>query len=103
MSNEHCNAERTDRSGFNSNPASVISFCAAPNSWELPNAELDMFSRWIKLSDDALAANPKSRKKARPNRRDLEGSCPRSRLDWKFPIRSSQLTSVGATEAVQIS
>jgi len=65
MPNEHRNADYTDRSvSFNSNVANVISFCDAPNSWDVSNAELDMFTRWIKLSDAALCAGSKARRKA---------------------------------------
>ncbi len=65
MTNGHCNAEQTDRSfPFNLNAMSIMAFCHAIDSGDAPTAELDMFSRWIKLSDDLLAANWKARKKA---------------------------------------
>jgi hypothetical protein len=71
MPNEHRNAEHTDRpASFNHNPASVMSF------WDAPNADLDMFTRWIKLSDEVLGANRKVRKKtANRGRRQPVASC----------------------------
>lgn len=52
------NAEHTNRSFFfTPTVANVIAFCRAPNFWDAPTAELDMFSRWIRLSDRALAAS----------------------------------------------
>jgi len=64
MPNGHRNAEHTDRpTSFNPNPASVMSF------WDAPNAELDMFTRWIKLSDEVLGANRNVSKKAANRRR----------------------------------
>jgi hypothetical protein len=55
------NAEHTNRSFFfMPTVANVIAFCRAPNFWDAPTAELDMFSRWIRLSDRALAANRNS-------------------------------------------
>ena len=74
MTNGHRNAGQTDRSfSFNLNAMSIIAFCRAIDSREAPTAELDMFSRWIKLSDDLLAANWKPRKKvANRGRRKLE-------------------------------
>ena len=65
MTNGHRNAEHTERPfSFKPNVASIIALCRAPNFWDTPHAELDMFSRWIKLSDQALAANRNTRKKA---------------------------------------
>ena len=65
MPNKRRNAEHTDRSGsLTENLASVIAACHASESWDAPDAELDMFSRWIKLSDKLLAAGRKARKKA---------------------------------------
>jgi len=65
MRKQHRNAEHTTRFGScNENRGSVFSFCDAAGSWDAPAAELDMFSRWIKLADDALAAKRKSRKRA---------------------------------------
>lgn len=70
MTNGHCNAEHTNRSfSFMPNVASIIALCRASNFWDSPTAELDMFSRWIKLSDDLLAANRKPLKKAASHRR----------------------------------
>jgi hypothetical protein len=64
MPNEHRNAEHTNRpASFNPNPASVMSF------WDAPNTDLDMFTRWIKLSDEVLGANPNVSKKAGNGRR----------------------------------
>jgi hypothetical protein len=56
--NEHCNADHLDRpASCNPNPVSVI------YSWDLPNDDLDMFSRWIRLSDEALAGNRNATRK----------------------------------------
>lgn len=64
MPNEHRNAEHNDRPApFNHNPTSVMSF------WDAPNADVDMFTRWIKLSDEVLGANRAARKKAVNGRR----------------------------------
>jgi hypothetical protein len=64
MTNGHCNAGQTNRSfPFNLNKMSIIAFCRAIDCGDAPAAELDMFSRWIKLSDDLLAANWKPRKR----------------------------------------
>ena len=64
MPNEHRNAEHTDRpASLNHNPASVMSF------WDAPNADVDMFTRWIQLSDEVLGANRNVRKKAANRRR----------------------------------
>ena len=60
--NEHRNAEHIGRPAFNLNAASIMAFCNAPDFWDAPNDEVDMFTRWIRLSDKLLAAN--SRKKA---------------------------------------
>ena len=63
MLNKHRNAEHTNRPfSFKPNAASIVAFCRTSNSWEAPNAELDMFSRWIRLSDRALAGNHNTRK-----------------------------------------
>jgi hypothetical protein len=65
MTNRHCNAERTNRSfPFNLNAMSILGFCRAIDSQNVPSAEPDMFSRWIKLSDDLLDANWKLKKRA---------------------------------------
>lgn len=65
MPNEHRNAEYTDRPApFSTKPMSVISL------WDAPTDDLDMFSRWIRLSDEALA-NRTARKKAAKRRRRL--------------------------------
>lgn len=64
MTNGHRNAEQTDRSfPFNLNAMSIMAFCHAIDSGNAPTAELDMFSRWIRLSDDLLAASRKTGKK----------------------------------------
>lgn len=64
MTNAHRNAGQTDRPfPFNLNAMSIIAFCRAIDSGDAPAAELDMFSRWIKLTDDLLDANWKPRKK----------------------------------------
>jgi hypothetical protein len=56
--------EVPDRSSsFNLNTMSIIAFCRAIDSGSSPTSEPDMFSRWIKLSDDLLAANWKPRKR----------------------------------------
>lgn len=74
MPNKHRNAEHTDRTGsFTHNLASVIAACHASDSWDAPDAELDMFSRWIKLSDEVLAASRKARKKVANFRRRSAG------------------------------
>jgi hypothetical protein len=65
MTNRQRNAERTNRSfPFNLNAMSILGFCRAIDSRNVPAAEPDMFSRWIKLSDDLLDANWKPKKKA---------------------------------------
>jgi hypothetical protein len=65
MTNEPPNADHTNRpSFFMPTVANVIAFCRAPNFWDAPTAELDMFSRWIRLSDRALAANQNTRKRS---------------------------------------
>jgi hypothetical protein len=64
MTNAHRNAESTDRSfSFNLNAMSILAFCRAIDCGNSPVAELDMFSRWIRLSDDLLAADWKPLKK----------------------------------------
>lgn len=64
MKNRHRESETTKRSfPFNLNAMSIIAFCRAIDSGDAPAAELDMFSRWIKLTDDLLDANWKPRKK----------------------------------------
>jgi hypothetical protein len=66
MTNGHCNAESTNRpSFFTPTVANIIAFCRAPNFWDASTAELDMFSRWIKLSDRVLAASQNTRKQSR--------------------------------------
>ena len=79
MPNEHRNAEHADRpASLNHNPASVMSF------WDAPNADVDMFTRWIKLSDAALCASSKARKKAASRSRRNSGlSCGESPLNLK--------------------
>jgi hypothetical protein len=64
-------AENTNRPFFfTPTVANVIAFCRASNFWDAPTAELDMFSRWIRLSDRVLAADQKARKQsARHGRR----------------------------------
>jgi hypothetical protein len=64
MPNDHRNPEHSDRPfSFKANAASIVALCRPPNFWDAPNAELDMFTRWIRLSDRALAANQGIRKK----------------------------------------
>jgi hypothetical protein len=73
MPNKHRNAEHTNRPGsFTHNLASVIPACHGSDICDAPDAELDMFSRWIKLSDELLAAGRKARKKAANFRRRQE-------------------------------
>ena len=63
-SNKHRNAEHGDRpASFNHEPAPLKSF------WDAPGADLDMFTRWIKLSDELLGAKWTGRKKAANGRR----------------------------------
>jgi hypothetical protein len=74
MTNGHRNARQTDRSfPFNLNAMSIIAFCRAIDSGDAPAAELDMFSRWIKLTDDLLDAHCKPRKKAANRGRSKSG------------------------------
>ena len=77
MPNEHRNAKHTDQSAsFNHDPAKIMS------PWDAPNADVDMFTRWIKLSDAALCASSKARKKAASRSRRNSGlSCAESRLN----------------------
>jgi hypothetical protein len=71
---KHRNAEHTDRTGsFTHNLASVVAACHGSDSGDTPDAELDMFSRWIKLSDELLAAGRKARKKVANFRRRSAG------------------------------
>ena len=70
MSNGNGNAEHTNRTfSFNPSMANIIAFCRGSILWDGPTAELDMFSRWIKLSDRALAANQSTRKQSRSRAR----------------------------------
>jgi hypothetical protein len=63
MTNEQRDAGPTNRPfSFKANAASIVALCRPPNFWDAPNAELDMFSRWIRLSDRALAAKQNTRK-----------------------------------------
>jgi hypothetical protein len=73
MMNGHRNTEQTNRfSSFNLNTMSKMAFCRAIDSGNSPTAELDMFSRWIRLSDDLLEASWKSGKKmVRRSRRKI--------------------------------
>jgi hypothetical protein len=63
MPNDHRDAEPASRP-CSSKPsaASIVALCRPPNFWDAPNAELDMFSRWIRLSDRALADKQNTRK-----------------------------------------
>jgi hypothetical protein len=62
--NEHRNAEHTDRAtSFSHNPATVMS------RWDAPNADVDMFTRWIQLSDDVLSAHSDAKQAAQRRRR----------------------------------
>jgi hypothetical protein len=68
--NEHRNAERIGRpAAFNLNAASRMAFCNAPDFWDTPNAETDMFTRWIRLSDKLLAANTPKKAASRIRRK----------------------------------
>jgi hypothetical protein len=59
LPNQHNNPEHTDRrASINPNSACVHSLC------DTPNAELDMITRWIKLSDEALLTSKHARVKA---------------------------------------
>ena len=70
MPNHHRNAEHTDRAfPFNLNAMSIMAFCHAIDYGNLPAAELDMFSRWIRLSDRALEANQNTGKPSGSRRR----------------------------------
>lgn len=106
IQNEHRNAEYMDRAGsFNPNLASIIAFCHAPDFCDAPDVELDMFSRWIKLSDEALAAGRRSRKRAAAIRSRGNSGLPGrgSRLDFKCPIQGvGQAKSAGSMKAVPI-
>jgi hypothetical protein len=83
MNNGHGNAEHANQPfSFNPSIASIVAFCRGSSRWEDPAAEVDMFSRWIKLSDDLLAANRKPRKKpAARGRSKWPSFCQRSPLD----------------------
>lgn len=64
MQTRHRNAENVDRPlSFNLNAMSILSFCRAIDCGNSSPDEPDMFSRWIRLSDDLLAANWKPRKR----------------------------------------
>ena len=54
---------------FKANAASIVALCRPPNFWDAPNAELDMFSRWIRLSDRVLAANRRNQTAGRSRRK----------------------------------
>jgi hypothetical protein len=70
MTNEQRDAEHANRPfSFTSNAASIIALCRGTNFWDAPNAELDMFSRWIRLSDRALAANRRNQTAGRSRRK----------------------------------
>ncbi len=103
--NQHQNAAHANQFGSsNNNQATVFSFCDAPNSWDAPVAELDMFTRWIKLSDEALAASCKVRKAVTRRRDNVGASCRKMRMDLKFPIAiAGRSKSAGPGKAVQIS
>jgi hypothetical protein len=65
MTNDPRSAEHASRPFFfTPTVANVITFCRASNFWDSPTSELDMFSRWIRLSDRALAADQKTRKQS---------------------------------------
>ena len=65
MTQGHPKADHTNRPfPFNSSVASIVAFCRGPIFSDAPFAELDMFSRWIKLSDRALAAKQNTRKQS---------------------------------------
>jgi hypothetical protein len=67
---------------FTPTVANVIEFCRASNFWDAPTAELDMFSRWIRLADRALAANQKTSNKSgsRGRRKCPSLFCPKPSL-----------------------
>ena len=70
MPNENRDAEHTNRPfSFKPNAASMVALCPPPNFWDAPSAELDMFSRWIRLSDRALAANRRNQTAGRSRRK----------------------------------
>lgn len=65
MINGRRNAEHTNRPfAFNLNAISIIAFCRAIDYGNPPATELDMFSRWIRLSDRALAASQNTAKRS---------------------------------------
>ena len=101
MSNEHRNTQHAGRTGsVNPNPAGVISSCAAPDSWDESAAEIDMFSRWIKISDEVLAPTAYAgNKRVSRCRRSWESACRRSWIDFKFPISSPGQSKSGAGSA----
>ena len=64
MPNENRDAEHSNRPfSFDPNAASMAAFYCPPDFWDAPTSELDMFSRWIRLCDRALAANQDIRKR----------------------------------------
>jgi hypothetical protein len=65
MTNGHRNAEDANQPSFNLSAMSIIAFCRAIDSGNSPTAELDMFSRWIRLSDRALDAKQNICKQSR--------------------------------------
>jgi hypothetical protein len=70
MPNENRDAEHSNRLfSFDPNAASIAAFCRPPNFWDAPTSELDMFSRWIRLCDRALAANQDIRERMGSRRR----------------------------------
>ena len=65
MTTGHSKADHTNRSfPFNSSVSSIVTFCREAIFSDGPFSELDMFSRWIKLSDQALAAHQNTRKQS---------------------------------------
>jgi len=74
MINAHHEAEHTDRSfPFNLSAISILGFCRAIDAGHAPAADPDMFTRWIRLSDDLLAANWKRGKKVGKRNRGKSG------------------------------
>ena len=74
MTNGHRNADHTDRSFYsNLSAMSIMTFCRAVDTRNAPATEPDMFSRWIRLTDDLLAASWKPRKRSANRNRSKFG------------------------------
>lgn len=58
MPNEHRTADHTNRpEAFNPDATSIFALQYSAQSREASTGELDMFTRWIRLSDRALAVH----------------------------------------------